>query len=113
MLFLLLFSSSVTAQDISNPLKLLAVGDRKENLIEIVDVTKGKSVHRIETTYRPDHILMTPYAPILMYTNTEAKVAVFYNLESRRETGRLELPLSPRHVVLDVSGGKAGITDSV
>ena len=109
---MLLPSGPVLAQDISNPLKLLAVGDSQDNLIEIVDVNKGRSVHRFETAFRPDHILMTPYAPILMYTNTEARIAVFYNLETLEEIGRLELPITPRHVVMDVSGGKAAITDS-
>lgn len=102
----------VMAVDISNPLKLLAVADKTENIIDIVDVSKGKVVHRFETDLRADHILITPYAPILMYINIEAKMAVFYSLESKRVIRKLPLPIRPGHVVLDTTGSKAGITNS-
>ncbi len=110
---LILLSGLAQAADISNPLKLLAVADRSENIIDVVDISRGKVLHRFETAYHPDHLLITPYAPILLYTNTENKLAVFYSLETRQEISRVQLPITPRHVVLDTTGGKVAITDSV
>lgn len=101
------------AADISNPLKLLAAGDRSANIIDVIDLDSGRVAHRFHTAFRPDHLLISPYAPILMYTNTEQKLAVFYNLATRQEITRINLPVTPRHVVLDTSGGLAGISDSL
>jgi DNA-binding beta-propeller fold protein YncE len=111
-LSLILVCGQCLALDISNPLKLLAVADRSENIIDVVDVSRGKVLHRFETAYHPDQLLMTPYAPILLYTNMENRLAVFYSLETRQEISRVELPVTPRHVVLDTTGGKVGISDS-
>jgi len=108
----MLASTSVLAADISNPMKLMFVGDRTENLIDVISLDKAEVVHRIETSIRPDHIIATPYAPILMYTNTAARKAVFYDLKKQEEIKILELPVSPRHVVLDTTGAKIGISDS-
>jgi len=38
---------------------------------------------------------------------------VFYDLKKQQETRTLELPISPRHVVLDTTGAKIGISDDV
>lgn len=98
--------------DISNPLKLLVVGDRSDKIIDVIDLDKGKVVHRFDTAFRPDALIISPYAPVLMYTNIENKVAVFYDLRTRSEIKRLVLPVTPRHVVLDTTGGLVGISDS-
>ncbi len=106
-------ASDVLNVDISNPLKLLAVGDRSDNIIDVIDLDKGKVVHRFETAFSPDRLIIAPYSPILMYTNTEHALAVFYNLGTRQESKRIDLPVTPRHVVLDTTGGLVGISDSV
>jgi DNA-binding beta-propeller fold protein YncE len=89
------------------------VGDRSENIIDVVSLEEGKVVHRIETSIRPDHIIATPFAPILLYADTEARQVVFYDLKEQRESKTLDLPISPRHVVLDTTGAKVGISDDV
>lgn len=105
-------AADVLVADISNPLKLLAVGDRSDNIIDVIDLDKGKVVHRFNTAFHPDHLVISPYAPILMYTNIEKRVAVFYDLRTQSEIKRLVLPVTPRHVVLDTTGGLVGISDS-
>ncbi len=116
LLWILLASQILAAEvpgvDISNPLKLLAVGDRSENIIDVIDLDTGKVAHRFETAFFPDRLIIAPYAPILMYTSIERRLAVFYNLVTRQEIKRVELPLTPRHVVLDTTGGLVGISDS-
>lgn len=110
---LMLLTGSAHAADISNPTKLMFVGDAKENLIDVISLDKGEVVHRIETSIHPDHIIATPFAPILMYTDTAAKKIVFYDLKKQQESKSLDLTVSPRHVVLDTTGAKVGISDDV
>ncbi len=110
---LLLTVGSVHAADISNPTKFMFVADRSENLIDVISLEDVEVVHRIETSIHPDHIIATPFAPILMYTNVEEQKAVFYNLEKQEETNTVELPVVPRHVVLDTTGAKVGISDDI
>jgi len=104
---------AVAAVDISNPTKLMFVGDRTDNLIDVISLGDDEVVYRIETSIHPDHIIVTPFAPILIYTNTAARKVVFYDLKKQQETRTLELPISPRHVVLDTTGAKIGISDDV
>jgi DNA-binding beta-propeller fold protein YncE len=104
---------AVAAVDISNPTKLMFVGDRTDNLIDVISLDDSVVVYRIETSIHPDHIIVTPFAPILVYTNTASKKVVFYDLKKQQETRTLELPISPRHVVLDTTGAKIGISDDV
>jgi hypothetical protein len=109
----LLAAANVHAADISNPQRLMFVGDRVDNIIDVVSLDEGKVVHRIETSIHPDHIIATPFAPILMYADIEARQFVFYDLRRQEESKTLELPVSPRHVVLDTTGAKIGISDDV
>lgn len=113
LIVLMLAAGSVQAADISNPLKLMFVGDAEKNLIDVISMDKGKVIYRIETSIHPDHIIATPFAPILMYTDTAAKKIVFYDLKKQRESKSLELPVTPRNVVLDTTGAKVGISDDV
>jgi DNA-binding beta-propeller fold protein YncE len=106
-------AQTAPAVDISNPMKLMFVGDRTEKLIDVVSLDDAEVVHRIETSIHPDHIIATPYAPILIYTDTAAKKVVFYDLKKQEEVRTLELPMTPRHVVLDTTGAKIGISDDV
>ena len=112
-LCLALMTANALAADISNPRSLMFVGDRTENLIDVISLGDRKVVHRIETSIHPDHIVATPFAPILIYTDTAAKKVVFYDLENQRESKTLDLPITPRHVVLDTTGSKIGISDDV
>ncbi len=109
----LLAAANVHAADISNPQRLMFVGDRVDNIIDVVSLDEGKVVHRIETSIHPDHIIATPFAPILMYADIEARQFVFYDLRKQEESKTLKLPVSPRHVVLDTTGAKIGISDDV
>ena len=72
----LLFASFAYANDadISNPLSLMFVGDRQENLIDVISLKDNDVVYRIETSIHPDHIVVSPFAPILVYAdNRKAK----------------------------------------
>ena len=108
----LLHSVSALSTELSDPTQFMFVGDRSENLIDIVSIADEVVVHRIETTIHADHIIATPYAPILVYFNIEEKKATFYDLSKKVEIANLDLPLSPRHVVLDTTGAKIGVSDS-
>jgi DNA-binding beta-propeller fold protein YncE len=112
-MFLLLAAGTLQAADISNPMTLMFVGDRVDKIIDVISLDEGEVVHRIETSIRPDHIIATPFAPILMYADTEARQVVFYDLKKQQESKTLDLPISPRHVVLDTTGAKIGISDDV
>ena len=113
LIFLSLVAGQLQAADISNPMKLMFVGDRTDKIIDVISLDEGAVVHRIETSIHPDHIVATPFAPILMYADTDARQVVFYDLKKRQESRTLDLPISPRHVVLDTTGAKIGISDDV
>jgi DNA-binding beta-propeller fold protein YncE len=110
---MLLVTANSLAADISNPRSLMFVGDRSENRIDVISLKDHEVVHHIETSIHPDHIVAAPFAPILIYTDTAAKKVVFYDLENQRESKLLNLPMTPRHVVLDTTGSKIGISDDV
>jgi DNA-binding beta-propeller fold protein YncE len=106
-----LVAISAEAADISDPTRFMFVGDRNDNIIDVVSLDDAEVVHRINTSIHPDHVVATPFAPILVYTDTKARKAVFYDLRTQAEVVTLDLPLTPRHVVLDTTGAKIGITD--
>ncbi len=108
-----LVAATVHAADISDPTRFMFVADRNENLIDVISLDDAKVVHRIETSIHPDHIIATPFAPILMYTDVAARKAVFFDLKTKVETNTIELPITPRHVVLDTTGAKVGISDDI
>ena len=112
-LLLLLVANLAQAADISDPTRLMFVGDRSANIIDVVSLDKGKVVHRIETSIHADHIIATPFAPILIYADTDAKKVVFYDLREQQESKTLNLSVTPRHMVLDTTGAKIGISDDV
>ncbi|MGI9270519.1 MAG: YncE family protein [Woeseiaceae bacterium] len=112
-LALLLFSGFAHAADISDPTQFMFVGDRKENVIDVISLKSADVVHQIETSIRPDHIIATPFAPILMYADIEAHKIVFYNLDEQKEWNTVELPIAPRHAVLDTTGAKIALSDDV
>ncbi len=100
------------AADISNALNLAFVADREEALIDVIDLSKGKVIFTIEAEFRADQLVVSPYAPTLLYTNNELKTAVFYDLANRKTTSRIELPMTPRQLVMDTTGLKAGASDA-
>lgn len=110
---LVLAVGSGHAADISDPTRFMFVADKSDNLIDVVSLDDAKVVHRIVTSLHPDRIVVTPFAPILMYTNIETRKAVFYDLREQTETNTVDLPMAPRHVVLDTKGAKIGISDDV
>ena len=110
---LLVACAAANAADISNPTKFMFVADRQDDVIDVISLDDAEVVHRIETSIHPDHIIATPFAPILMYTDIDARKAVFYDLEKQQETNAIDLPITPRHVVLDTTGAKIGISDDV
>ena len=118
---MLLLMSAVTradieidpAADLSNPANFMFVSDRKDKLIDVVDLVKRKTVHRIETDHITDHVIATPYAPLLVYINIEHRVATFYDLRKKKVFGEVILPITPRHAVLNTTGSRIGISDSV
>lgn len=110
---LLCFTQSASAQDISNTRALIFVGDQSENLIDVLSINGLETLYRIETSIRPDHILATPFASVLVYVDIQAKKAAFYDLRNKREAKVIDLPLVPRHVVLDTTGTKMGVSDDI
>ena len=101
------------AADISNPMQFMFVGDREENAIDVVSIDDAARVYRIKTSLHPDHIVVTPFAPILIYVDAGLRRAVFYDLKNQLEVKTVELPLTPRHIVLDTTGSKIAVSDSV
>jgi hypothetical protein len=110
---LILAVVSVQATDISNPTQFMFVSDRDDDIIDVISLADAEVVHRIKTSVHADHIIATPFAPILMYTDIKARKAVFYDLKERKEAVIIDLPITPRHVVLDTTGAKIGISDSL
>ena len=98
--------------DISNPLQLMFVADARDNVIDVVDLDTREAVFRIETKYPVDDLVATPFAPVLVYTNIERKLVSLYDLREQRVAMEVELPMTPRHMVLDTSGAKIGFSDS-
>lgn len=101
------------AVDIDKPQKLAFVADRQENLIDVIDLGRGKVVFTIETGFRVDQLVVSPYAPTLLYANKDLKTVVFYDLASKRAVAKIELSMTPRHLVLDTTGLKAGVSDNL
>ena len=109
----LFLAVSAEAADLSDTTQFMFVGDRSDNVIDVVSLTSNEVVHRIETSIHPDHIIATPFAPILMYASIDAGQAVFFDLRDQKEVQTIDLSVSPRHVVLDTTGAKIAITDDV
>ena len=99
------------AVDIDNPLNLAFVADNQDNLIDVIDLKKGRVVFTIETEFRADQLVVSPYAPTLLYTNTALKKAAFFDLSSKKTVSSVELNMMPRHLVIDTTGLKAGASD--
>lgn len=117
--FLLLFTILTTtlmrpaaAADLSNPLKLMFVADTEDNVIDVIDLDTREAVARIETKYSVDDLVVTPYAPVLAYTNIERRLVSLYDLRTQKLALEVTLPMTPRHMVLDTSGTKIGFSDS-
>ncbi len=106
-----LWQVETLAVGIDNPLNLAFVADRKDKLIDVIDLKKGKVIFSIETEFRVDELVVSPYAPTLLYANAELKTVVFYDLVNKQMVSRVELPVTPRHLVMDTTGLKAGATD--
>ena len=102
----------VWAADISNPLKLMFVADVRDNVIDVIDLESGKTVFRIQTKYRVDDLVVTPFAPVLVYTNIERKLVSLYDLKAQKLAKEVTLSMTPRHMVLDTGGSKIGFSDS-
>lgn len=111
-ILLLLFTFNVLAVDISNPMNLLFVSDKSENFIDVIDLQKEEPVYRIETNHLAHDIVATPYAPLLFYTNLNAKKITVYNLQTKQHVKEIDLPIEPQHIVLDTTGTKIGISNS-
>ncbi len=108
------FGGTAVAQvDISNPQRLMFVADSTDNIIDVVDLVDEVAVFRIETKFHVDDLIATPYAPVLVYTNIERRLVSVYDLRNRELAREIELPIAPRHMVLDTSGSKIGFSDSV
>jgi hypothetical protein len=110
---LMVLATNAEAVDLSDTTQFMFVGDRSDNVIDVVSLTTNEVVHRIDTSVHPDHIVVTPFAPILMYTSIDKKQAVFFDLREKDEVRTINLSVSPRHVVLDTTGAKIAISDSV
>jgi DNA-binding beta-propeller fold protein YncE len=100
------------AVDISNPLNLMFAADSVDNIIDVIDLQEEAVVFRIETKYQVDDVIATPYAPVLVFTNIERKLVSVYDLRTQEVAREIELPIAPRHMVLDTTGTKIAFSDS-
>ena len=82
---LMVLATNAEAVDLSDTTQFMFVGDRSDNVIDVVSLTTNEVVHRIDTSVHPDHIVVTPFAPILMYTSIDKKQAVFFDLREKDE----------------------------
>jgi len=112
LLAVLLLPASAAAVDISNPLKLVFAADARDNVIDVIDLDAGEAVFRIETKYPVDDLVVTPFAPVLVYTNIERNLVSLYDLKEQTLAMEVTLPMTPRHMVLDTTGTKIGFSDS-
>ena len=110
---LMLGSMPLSAQvDISNPQRLMFVADAEDPVIDVIDLVENEVVFRIETEERVDAMVATPFAPVLIYTNMEKRLVSMYDLREQKVAKQVELPIVPRHMVLDTTGSKIGFSDS-
>ena len=65
----LMAAENVAAADISDPTKFMFVGDRVDNVIDVLSLDDPEVVQRIATSIHADHIVATPFAPILIYAD--------------------------------------------
>ncbi|QIB64986.1 YncE family protein [Kineobactrum salinum] len=112
LLWWLVFAMPAGAVDLSNPQRFLFAADKSEPIIDVVDLTEGKVVYRIETDYVADDIVVPPHASLLYYSNVDSRLLVAYDLAKKEVVATLELNMVPRHVVLDSTGSFIGVTDS-
>ncbi len=101
------------AADVSDPTKLMFAADRLAKSIDIISLDDLTVTHRIEPSIMVDHIVATPFAPVLAYSSIGERKLVFYDLEKKSENRTIDLPVVPRHMVLDTTGSKIAITDDV
>ena len=111
-LFLLASPCLQAAVDISNPQRLMFVADAVDPVIDVIDLVENEVVFRIETEDRVDDLVATPFAPVLIYTNVEKRLVSMYDLRNQVVAKEVELPIAPRHMVLDTTGSKIGFSDS-
>ena len=97
--------------DISNTQRLMFAADAVDPVIDVIDMVQNEVVFRIETEDRVDHMVATPFAPVLIYTNVEKRLVSMYDLRNKTVAKQVELPIAPRHMVLDTTGSKIGFTD--
>ena len=97
--------------DISNPQRLMFVADAEDPVIDVIDLVENEVVFRIETEELVDDMVATPFAPVLIYTNREKRLVSMYDLRNKTVAKQVELPIVPRHMVLDTTGSKIGFTD--
>ena len=111
---LLLGPPPLVAQDvdISNPQRLMFVADAEDPVIDVIDLVDNEVVFRIETEERVDAMVATPFAPVLIYINLDKRLVSMYDLRNKTVAKQVELPIVPRHMVLDTTGSKIGFSDS-
>lgn len=112
LLIFILATANAWAVDISNPAKFLFASDKVDKIIDVIDLSNNLVVYRFETEYRVDGLVVTPYAPLLFYSNVENKLIVAINLDTKKVIKKIELNMAPRHIVLDTTGARVGVTDS-
>jgi DNA-binding beta-propeller fold protein YncE len=105
-------SSLFAAVDISNPQRLMFVADAEDHVIDVIDLRENEVVFRIETKYRVDDLVATPFAPLLIHTNIDERLVSVYNLETQELAKEVQLSIVPRHMVMDTTGSKIGFSDS-
>ena len=104
--------TGAAATDISDPTRFLFVADAAGQMIDVLELDAMKSVARIDTELRPDHVLVTPFAPVLLYADIAARKIVHVNLEDPAVQEQIAVPLAPHHVVMNAGGTRIAITDA-
>ena len=106
-------ASIATAADISDPTRFLFVADADNHSIDVVDLAAMENVTSIATEMRPDRVLVTPFAPVLLYADIAERRLVHVNLDDPAGQRVIALPVTPRHIVMNTGGDRIAISDSI
>jgi DNA-binding beta-propeller fold protein YncE len=111
--FFVLITASAHALDAADTRRFIFVADANEPVIDVIDIYDEKRVLRIETGHPVDDLVSTPYAPILVFTNIDRRLISIYDLRNEELVREVQVDVVPRHLVLDTTGSRIAITDSV
>lgn len=104
--------AAAAVADISDTRRLIFVADRLDPVIDVIDPRQHDRIHRLQAPSQVRRMVITPNAPLLLYSSPDQALLYTYNLQQRQWLTPLELPFVPDNLVLDPGGSKIGITNT-